>query len=168
MLVVGEPRACAVCARQGPSPRGADASGKHARSAAQQALEAFRGRAQWQGLAAPESKEVSKLWPQAQLFTALGLTTVKPPPIRLSMKSICAPSRYWSEKGSTTTLTPACSTTSSSSAGSCSSDMPYEKPEHPPGVTYTRNAPSGACCASSTPRRRVTASSVKLNEEGMV
>src|SRR5207253_1762674 len=89
-------------------------------------------------------------------------TTVKPPPIRLSMKSICEPLRYCIENGSTTTFTPACSTTSSSSAGSASSDIPYEKPEHPPGETNTRRAPDGACCVSSTLRSRDTASSVKV------
>src|SRR5260370_40250702 len=79
------------------------------------------------------------------------------------MKSICEPLRYCIEIGSTTTLTPDCSTTSSSSAGSASSDMPYEKPEQPPGETNTRNAPSGACCVSRTVRNRSTASSVKVS-----
>src|SRR5207248_9951133 len=78
----------------------------------------------WQPRAVPPSPPISNECPQEQLETAFGLCTVKPPPIRLSTKSISAPLMYRALTESTNRRTPPTSRTLSPSSGWSSNPMP--------------------------------------------
>src|SRR5207302_8890646 len=116
----------------------------------------------WQLRALPPSPPVSNECPQEQLETALGLCTVKPPPIRLSTKSISAPLMYWALTESTNNRTPPTSLIASPSSGRSSKPMPYDMPEQPPGWTKTRRPISGLPCFCKRSRNCVSAESVML------
>src|SRR5206468_3331634 len=72
--------------------------------------------------------------PQPQLCRALGLEILKPPPVRLSLKSTTAPRTYWALNGSTATSTPE-DWANVSSGRRSSKTMAYCIPEQPPCST---------------------------------
>src|SRR6478609_7510296 len=91
------------------------------------------------GAASPSAP--SSTWkecPQPHEEAAFGLSILKPDSWRPVRKSIVAPWRYGTLKGSTTTLTPSSTSSRSPSAASVSNPSPYWKPEQPPPWIATR------------------------------
>src|SRR3954467_7202864 len=95
-------------------------------------------------------RHAAKLSPQEQCATAFGFVTLNPPFCRSSLKSRSEPLTKSALFGSTTTRTFDDSTMMSRFAGPSTRSILYCRPEQPPPITATRNAPVAARpCLSS-------------------
>src|ERR1700736_5273702 len=90
----------------------------------------------------------AKLSPQEQCATAFGFVTLNPPFWRSSLKSRSEPLTKSALFGSTTTRTFDDCTMMSRFAGASTRSILYCKPEQPPPITATRNAPLARPCFS--------------------
>src|ERR1700748_98077 len=86
-------------------------------------------------------RHAAKLSPQEQCATAFGFVTLNPPFWRSSLKSRSEPLTNSALFGATTPRTLDDPTIMSRFAGPSTRSILYCKPEHPPPITATRNAP---------------------------